>query len=192
MPYRGCVGPSISLDLTVDDLIAYNVHVLDASKATKNQVRRLQLLLLPMILVMVVLVLYAAIRRSPMELVTFTTIGVAILGMVFFLPRYVASTIPRRVRSAIASGLASVPTPSRLWVDDHGGVIVELHDRTTWYSPAAIDRIDETPDHVFVIVGPGQALIIPRRVGEPVVQAFLQAMNWHRAQRANALYAPRS
>ena len=85
-----------------------------------------------------------------------------------------------------------MPTPSRLWVDDHGGVIVELHDRTTWYSPAAIDRIDETPDHVFVIVGPGQALIIPRRVGEPVVQAFLQAMNWHRAQRANALYVPRS
>ena len=145
-----------------------------------------------MLVVELLLVLFAAISRQPYELVLFTAIGVAFLAMMIFLPRYVASTIPRRVRSAIASGLGSVPTPSRLWVDDKGGLVVEQRDRTTWYAPAAIDRIEETPDHVFVIVGPGQALIIPRRVGEPVVQAFLQAMNWHRAQRANALCAPRS
>lgn len=134
------MGPSLSLDLTVDDLIAYNVHVLARSKANAKQLRLLRLLLLPVLVMVLLLVPFAAVSRDPYGLVLFTAMAVAFLAIIIFLPRYVASTIP------------------------------------------AIDRIDETPDHVFVIVGPGQALIIPRRVGESVVQAFLQALHWYRGQ----------
>ena len=50
------------------------------------------------------------------------------------------------------------------------------------YAFTTIERVDETPDYVFIGVGPGQALVIPRRIGEPAVQAFLQALHWYRGQ----------
>jgi hypothetical protein len=82
------------------------------------------------------------------------------------------------------------PGPTRLWIDVHGVVVSEYSDRSTSLAASAIESIEETPEHVFLTVGPRQAVILPRRVGEPAVQAFLQALNWYRAQRANAAYTP--
>jgi hypothetical protein len=177
------VGPFLLVDLTVDDLVAYNVHVMTTAQANKKQLRLFRLLLVPMLLITLALVLDAAVRGSTPEVVLNVVLSLAFGVMIIFLPRYVASTVPRRVRKVISMGLASVPTPVRMWVDDHGGVVAELRDRTTWYTPAAIDRIEEAADHVYLITGPGQAMIIPRRIGEPAVQAFVQALRWHRAQR---------
>jgi hypothetical protein len=178
------VGPCISLDLTVDDLIALNVHLVKTLPANQKQVRRTQLLTaLPLSILVPILVFIEASEPSALH-IFFLIACAALVFWILFLPVYAASQVPRRIRGWIADGRLAAPKPSRLWVDDHGGVIDESRDNTTSYGPTAIKSIEETPDYVFLHLGPGRALIIPRRVGEPAVQTFLQALSWHREQRA--------
>lgn len=181
-PYRDRVGPSISLDLTVDDVIAYSLHVLKTSEASRAQVRRAQLLLGSMGLLLLVLSLVEVALRMEGALV-WVAGCIALLALVVLLPRLSAWGAPRRIRRIFSSGVVAAPTAARLWVDDFGGIVEQQPDRTTSYAPFAITNIEETPDHVFVTMGPGSALIIPLRAGAPDVQAFVQALTWHRAQR---------
>ena len=182
MPYRGGVGPSILFTLTVDDLIAYNMHWLKTSPVNRKQVRLRVLLSIPLLVIAMMGVLTAAATRSTTGLVVFGLTGAMSLWSAVLLPRYIVWSAPGRIRKAVASGSVRAPGPTRLWIDDHGVVVSEYSDRSTSLAASAIESIEETPEHVFLTVGPGQALIIPRRVGEPVVQAFLQALHWYRGQ----------
>jgi len=182
LPYRGGVGPSLSLDLTVDDVIAYNLHVLKTSEASRKQIRRAQLLLSAMALLVLVFSLIEAALRMTGALVMVAGC-IALLVWIVLLPRLAAWGAPRRIRRIFANGVVAAPTAARLWVDDFGGIVEQRPDRTTSYAPFAITGIEETPDYVFVTVGPGSAVIIPRRSGAPAVETFVQALKWHRAQR---------
>jgi hypothetical protein len=181
-PYDDGVGPSISLEVTVDDLIAYNLYLLKTSPSSRTQMRRFQLWAVVPLLVAGAILGPEAIAHSAAAITGLVTCT-ALIGWIVLLPRYAAWQVPKRIRRLIANGLVPAPKPSRLWVDESGGVVDQSLDRTTSYGPTAITGIDVTPEHVFLTVGPGNALIIPRRIGEPAVQAFLQALAWHRAQR---------
>ena len=176
------MGPSLSLDLKVDDVIAYNLHVLRASTASKKQMRRVQLLASPMVLLVLVLGLLGVALRI-FGAIFILVCGLALLVWIVLLPRYAAWAAPQRIRRVFANGLIAAPTPSRVWVDENGGIVEQRPDRTTWYAPFAITGIEETPDYVFVLAGPGDPLILPRRLGASAVETFVQALNWHRAPR---------
>jgi hypothetical protein len=183
LPYRGGVGPSLSLDLTVDDLIALNIHVLLKTSAAEERMRRTQrrkaLVTLPMVAIFIVTV---AIVRSTFEIVVAVLVCAFCAVWILLLPTITARRIAKRVPRWIASGQLPAPTPSLLWIDEHGTIVNQSRDRTTTYAVTAIERVDETPDYVFIIVGVAQTLIIPRRIGEPAVQGFLQALHWYRGQ----------
>jgi len=65
-----------------------------------------------------------------------------------------------------------------LTIDD----LVAFNRHVLRTSPLA-KRIEETPEYVFVFVGPARALVIPRRDDEAAVRAFVQALTWHRADQ---------
>ena len=181
-PYRGPVGPSISLELTVDDVFACTVYALKAAAANRKHSRRRQLLVgLPLLALLPILVITAVRQPSPPHIV-FLVVGVAFAAWFPFMPAVMVFRLPRFVGRLIGKGQISAPAPSLLWLDEHAGIVHQSVDGTVWYPFTAIERIDETPDYVFIGVGPRQALVIPRRIGEPAVQAFLQALHWYRGQ----------
>ena len=89
MPYRGGVGPSLSLDLKVDDVIAYNLHVLKTSEASRKQIRRAQLLLSAMALLVLVFSLIEVALRMTGALVMVAGC-IALLVWIVLLPRLAA------------------------------------------------------------------------------------------------------
>jgi hypothetical protein len=146
------VGPSISVDLTVDDVIAYNLHLLKTSEVSRRQIRRVQLLASPMVLLVLVFALFGMALRITGAILILVC-GIAFLILIVLLPWYAAWAAPQRIRRVFANGIIAAPTTSRLWVDDNGGIVEQSPDRTTSYAPFAISSIDETPDYVFVMVG---------------------------------------
>jgi hypothetical protein len=176
------VGPSVSVDLTVDDVIAYKVHALNSGPANRTRRRRRQLLAgLPLFMLLPILVITVVGQPSPFH-VALLVVGLAVGGWVLFMPAVMVLRVPRLVGRLIGNGQFSAPTRSLLWIDEDAGIVNQSIDRTVSYAFTAIERVEETPEYVFVIVRPGQALIIPRRVDEPAVQAFLQALTWHRSR----------
>ena len=177
------VGPSISLELTVDDLIALNLHVLLKTSAAKERMRRRQLrtalLTLPLVAIFLLVV---AVGRSTFDIAVAVIVCTFVAVWILLLPTITARQVAKRIPRWIASGQLPAPTPSLLWIDEHGTIVNQSRDRTTTYALTAIERVDETPDYFFIIVGVGQTLIIPRRIGEPAVQGFLQALHWYRGQ----------
>jgi hypothetical protein len=183
------VGPSISLELTVDDLIALNIHVLLKTPAAEERMRRAQrrtaLLTAP---AGVILILTVATMGSPFEIAVAVIVCAFLAVWILLLPTITARRVAKRIPRWIASGQLPAPRPSLLWIDEQGTIVNQSWDRTTTYAVTAIERVDETPDYWFIIVGVGAALVIPRRIGEPAVQAFLQALHWYRGQ----IYADRA
>ncbi len=176
------VGPALYTNITIDDVVAFNRHALQTSPLTRKVLRRTQWRMLPSLLIFVAWIWVMRWNESQflfscgMVLVGGYGVSILLLGTITEL------RLPGRIRRQVADGFYPPFTPSRLWVDVSGGVVDESPDRTTWYAPSAIEKIEETPDHVFVYVGPGRALIIPRRPDEEAVRAFVQALTWHRAE----------
>jgi len=181
--YDDGVGPSLSVDVTVDDLIAYHLYLLKTSPANRAQTRRVQLWsVVPLLLMDALLGFAEAIAHSAVA-VSGLVSCTALIVWIVLLPRYEAWQLPKRIRRLIANGLAPAPKPFRLWVDEDGGVVDQsLVARPGTPPQPSRNRCDDRT-RVFLTVGPGTALIIPRRIGDPSVQSFLQALEWHRAQR---------
>jgi len=177
------VGPALYIKLTVEDLVAFNRHVLHTSPLAKMQLRRAQRRMVPSLLIWIgwlwIFRWYENQVLFPFAIALTAAYGLAIL----FLGTITEWRAPRMVRRSFANGLRPPLSPSRLWVDASGGVVDESPKTTTWYSPSAIEKIEETPAYVFVYVGPARALVIPRRADEAAVRAFVQALTWQRADR---------
>lgn len=171
--------PWIVVQLTVEDLVAFNLHMFATSPRMKKQVRRLQALLVPVLVLGTVWMWATDYRRGSVAPLAWLLWGAFGL-MTVFLGTITRWRIPARVRRSAARGPHPGLAPMRLWVDERGGLVVEAPDRTTWYKPEAVTRVEETPDHVFIHLGELQGVIIPRRLGEPVVQTFLTALRRHR------------
>jgi hypothetical protein len=86
-----------------------------------------------------------------------------------------------RLRRGARSSEFGATGPSRVWADAEG-----LHDHalrtdvTTTYPWALVDRVDQTREHAFVWVSRTKALVIPRRIGEADVAAFISEVNRYR------------
>lgn len=68
--------------------------------------------------------------------------------------------------------------PSLVWTDDWG-----IHDRdiptgvVESYDWTCVERVDRTREHAFVWVSPTKTLLLPLRIGEEKVDAFLAEVN---------------
>ncbi|HET7724084.1 MAG TPA: YcxB family protein [Propionibacteriaceae bacterium] len=183
--------PWIVVQLTVEDLVAFNLHMLATSRRMTQQVRSLRALMIPLLVIALAWMWVMHDLEGPdSRYAWFLLASFALLTV--FLGTITRWSLPRRVRRSAASGQHPALVPMRLWVDEWGGLVVEQPDRTTWYRREALQRIEETRDHVFIHVSEMQGLVIPRRLGEPVVQPFLAALQRHRLPADGWSQGPRT
>lgn len=75
--------------------------------------------------------------------------------------------LSRRYRLKASVALEQTGASRRMWLDE-AGLAVAAGERTAHVAWAAITRITETDDHVFVHTGAAGAHVIPRRAGAGV------------------------
>jgi len=170
----------LEFELTADDLVAYNLHGFQTNPAMKRQgeIYRVG----SSLLVFVALALLAAMVGLVMEGVV---IGAVIALILWLLWPEIWLWMARRSAMHLAkSGGLGVPGPCRLWFDEVG-----VHDATPtgtssvgWHG---IDRIEQDDDHAFIFVGPDEAYVIPKRIGEAPVREFLDEVRLRIPQLAS-------
>lgn len=160
--------PVLEYEITIDDLIAYNLYGATSVAAAKKQRDAFRVSLT----VLVFLALTAMIAMDG-TLLEGALVGLAGAATIWFVwpPVWVWATRRHVMRHAKAGSLG-IAGPCRIWLDQSG-----VHDATpngtssvTW---AGIDRVEETATHAFIFVGPLQAYVIPKRIGESAVAQFL-------------------
>lgn len=168
----------LDYELQVDDYVAFNLRYMESSDLGRRQLRnaRVSLVLLtPAIVFAAIAFVFGDLTDG--VLIALTT-GVI---MWFLTPRLVRREYRRNFGRMAKDPGIGVTGSHRLVADDYG--ITEITtDRSSSAAWAAIERVDETPDHVFVFFGPVQAFVIPRRIGDERVAAFLHVV---RARVAN-------
>ena len=99
----------LSLDLKVDDFIAYYVHMLRTSEAIRKQMRRVQLLASLMVLLALVFAfLRVALRLTGATLVP-VACGIAFLVWIVLFPRYARGRPPNRSGDSLPTGSSPLP-----------------------------------------------------------------------------------
>jgi hypothetical protein len=91
--------------------------------------------------------------------------------MWFAAPGMLLQSYERRLTKKLPNGYPR----SRLWLDEWG-ISDQSAARFIRYPWAVIRGFVETPTHVFVWTSRTTAVVIPRRVGEPYVQRFLEGI----------------
>lgn len=164
--------------LTSDDLVAFNLHVGRTGAFRGPQtVARLLLTALPVLAGFLI----GLIEGAPL----WGVLASAALGaVVWFTWAKRWEWLMRRLlaRSARRGGLGTTGE-YRLWLDDAG-----LHERAAHgvieMSLASVAAVDETDEHLFVMVGPTHGFIVPKRIGEPRWRPFLAELRARLADRS--------
>lgn len=160
----------LEYDLTTDDFVALNLHA--ATTSPTIQTSRARSRVWGSVGVFVGGLLLVGLEGSWLEALVVASLGSAVFWFVW--PPTWSWFLTRNVRRLARAGGLGVPGRCRLWIDEDG-----VHDQTPTGSSSVawsgVVRLDETDTHAFIYVGPVQAYVIPRRIGEPAVQAFINA-----------------
>jgi hypothetical protein len=166
---------SIEYDLVPDDFVAFNMHHALHSEAARRQSATTRIGASVVLPLAVGIMLAAASHDVAFGAVTTLVSGVVLW---FLWPRLWSRQMKRfLMRAASSDGLGTVGTQT-LSIEDEGlrEVSPGSETFTAW---SKVRRIDETPDHVFIFVGPVQAFVIPKRIGEERVAAFMGDLRGH-------------
>lgn len=166
---------TIEYDLVMEDFIAYNLHFMHTSEACLRQLRayRLTISLVPSIL------FCAGITIALSNPVAGIATAIVSFVVFWFLSPWVWWRAVRRnvLRMARNNGLGE-PGTRQLFADDRG-LRQESANGETFQLWSGVSRIEETPGHAFIYIGPVQAFVIPKRIGEREVSAFLANVRQH-------------
>ncbi|MGC3994942.1 MAG: YcxB family protein [Propionicimonas sp.] len=148
--------------LTNDDYVAFTRHAYSElpGYSAINRRARIGMALLPLVFAVVFLVLL----DDPLTAI----VGVAFATMVWFgWPWAVRHSVTTQLRQVATVGDLGYVGPVRLgwdanrvWQDFAGGGCYADWSR--------IRQVDETPDHLFLVLGETDAMIVPRRAGAGV------------------------
>jgi hypothetical protein len=161
----------LEYEITSDDLVAFNLHAgtTDAAVTKQRAISRVG----GSVAVLVALTALLAIEG---HWVDGLVVGVA-AALVFWMvwPRIWGWLLRRNILRLAKAGGLGTPGACRIWVDADGVHEATSHGTSsvTW---DGIARIDETASHVFIFIGPVQAYMIPKRVGEAAVREFVAAV----------------
>lgn len=168
-----------SYDVTVDDFEMLQVHVGWGDRIRKTWLKRavLSLALWPALGA-----LYLGIVGAPesgVEVRTIIDIFAVLLVVTGLWLGVTYALHPRRIRRAVRLLLGSRPDEiflgrQRLELNADGLVIEGIHSLSR-YSWSAIQRVDETSNHVFIRVGEIIGIIIPKRGVDPNELVALKA-----------------
>ena len=163
--------PTLTLEheLTVDDYVAFAMCVVPQS--TRIRRRRLYY---PVKVGVLTLLVVAAIMTILTRNVIVSVVLALVLGIAYSLIAILTwrqnlrrnLTVLAKERGVVDLGL------QRLTINDDG-----LHETCGFFETLmrwpGIGRIEQTPDHAFILVGPQRGYIVPRRGREAEVESFL-------------------
>ena len=162
-------------ELVSDDFVAFNLHYFGSTDAGRG-LRRSQRLMLSVLTPLLVFGVIGLIFKD--------FVGGAVMAVItgvimwFLAPALTAREIKRNLAHMNRDAGLGVTGPHRLVADDTGlrETSAEREVATSW---SAVDRIDETADHAYIFIGPVQAFVIPKRIGEAAVTGFLDVVREH-------------
>jgi len=153
--------------LTTEDYVAFNEHLLQTSDVLRTQQARQRIVVTGLLFAAVVVWIGLVAGDWTGGLVA---AAVGAVAMWFFLPWSNRRARTRRVRGLAAREGLGMTGRASLSADGDG-----LHETLAGVSTSVpwdrVVRIDETDRHVFVLVGPNAALIIPKSAADvsPIV-----------------------
>lgn len=161
--------------LTSDDFVAFNVHFALTSQAGLRQFRafRRTMTLVPSILMCTGIAIATSnpVAGVASGLVTFVVLW-------FLCPRLWRRAVRKNIRRLGKNNGLGEPGPRRLFADDRG-LRQESANGESFQSWSGILRIEETPEHAFIYIGPVQAFVVPKRIGQSEVSTFLAEVRQH-------------
>jgi len=165
----------LEYELVADDFVAFNLHYFGSTDAGRG-LRKSQRLMLS---VVTPLLIFGAIGLIFKDFVGGAVLAV-ITGVImwFLAPAILAREIKRSLARMNRDAGLGVTGLHRLVADDVGlrEISAEREVAATW---SGTDRIDETPGHAYIFIGPVQAFVIPKRIGEAAVAGFLDVVREH-------------
>ena len=169
---------TLEFQLTAEDYAAFNLHHALTSRNALRQQRRARVNTTVAVLV-VSMVVVSLVSGRVVEGI-FVAIAATLVSWLIF-PWSWRRALSSSLRQTSVDHTLSTLGGRRLTVDHEG--LIETRDGTTisahWDD---VERVDETPTHVFVYVGPTSAFIVPRRVGESEIQTLLSEIEANRVQ----------
>lgn len=157
----------LEYDLTDEDFVAWNVFASTNLPAMVKQERILRIgasvILMALMLSMVGLEGYPFVNIA---------VGLVFVAVVWLVSLRLRPVLIRGIARRFAkSGGLGITGHYRVWLEDDG-----LHEASpTSTSIAAwpgIKRIEENDDYLFILTGPMQSCVIPKRMGAETVRAF--------------------
>jgi len=156
----------LDYELTEDDYLAFNQHAAVAAPALVAQSRRARLLWTVVIPLALGVGLWILERDAALAVIA---AAIAAGTLWFTWPYFLRRSVTARLRRlAATTGLGRTGATTLVW-DDHGITESAASSRASvgW---ERLDRVEETPRHLFLFVGPLEGLIVPKRAGGEVAE----------------------
>jgi len=170
--------PKLEFDLSAEDFAAFSLDRALYSETGLAGLRRARVNTTVACLVVSVLIVELLSRNLVAGLVI---AGVSAVTVWFVFPWSWQRAAVTNVKQLAASGALGKPGKRLLTADDTG--LIETGAGPTMSAHwDDVERVESTPEHVFVYVRDGEAFIVPKRVGEPQIGAFLAEIEARRAK----------
>ena len=152
----------LAYSLTSDDYLAFNQFVATALPPYADQARRMRLIGATVVPLAVGITLWVMERNLVASLLA-AAVGAAVLW--FTWPGFHRWSVTSRLkRLARTSGLGRTGATTLSW--DEQQVTEAARASRAEVGWERLERVAETPGHVFLFVGPQEALIVPKRAGD--------------------------
>ena len=154
----------LTYSLTGDDYLAFNQFVATTLPPYAEQARRVRVIGATVVPLAVGIALWVMERNLVASLLA-AAVGAGVLW--FTWPGFHRWSVTSRLkRIASTSGLGRTGATTLAW--DEERVIEAAKASRAEVGWERLERVEETPRHLFLFVGPQEALIVPKRAGDAV------------------------
>lgn len=167
---------TLEFQLTAEDYGAFSLHHALSSEPALRQQRRVRINVTVAVLA-VSLAAVGLLSNAPLIGAAFSLIGTAVVWFIF----------PWSWRRALRSTVYQMSADDSLGrsgrhvlITDEDGLVETGVGPTVSVHWDGVKRVDVTPEHVFVYVGPNAAFIVPRTVGQSRIDELLKEIEAHR------------
>jgi hypothetical protein len=167
----------LEYDLTAEDYIAFNIHVMRTSPIAQRQRLRFRITYTVLLGAFALLVLGSTHVDIMSVIVTIMTVSL----LWFLAPHLWFMDVTQNIRRAAKQGVFGDAGLHRLSADASGLHDVTDHSTST-FAWSSVIQVDQTEEHAFIFISKIQAFVVPRRIGSDVFDSFLDEVDRLRAQ----------
>jgi len=170
---------NLKCELNVEDAIAWNEYYLENSAQWKKNWKLIRFLFMPVMVICFILgVIYLLVNPLYLSTLIAGGIGIFLGGGGFLYYFFYPNTMRRRIRKTAkkAYSYRNSFIGSHQYAVSTAGIVDNDNDLVKW---TAVEDIVQTEKHVFILVNPQKALIIPKTAfhDDATLNRFLQGAN---------------